>query len=295
VRKVIHRSRLPSSGCRSTLAAGWLLALGSALAACSGHHVADFGLLYRHRASVARRAPVIVLPGVMGSRLVRSEDSREVRFPLGFAGAEVLATFPGLAELFPHPELDWMIEADGMPAGLDLFSLATWRDNRVGIFAPAVARRLRRRFESEAQAEAYLTALAQAFERSLARGRRFQRALAVPLADTDVSFYVFGSGCTATPARCLVERDRGELRLRIRPEEIRHPLPGIDYPALMLEPGDGSVTKSSLLGLPSLVDRRTGPPSFPLRAAVFVCAPHETLTSNPTFLDNLLHILLYRD
>ncbi len=216
------------------------------------------------------------------------------RFPLGRAGPEVLATFDGLAELFPHPRLDWMIEADGLPAALDLFSIATWRDNRVGIFAPAARQRLRRRLSDAVAVERYLGAAAATFERSLARGARFQEVLALPSRQSTTRYYIFGSGCVATPARCLVEREDGRLALRSRPEEIRHPLPGIDYRARMLEPGDGSVTKSSLLGLPSLVDGRPGPPVFPIAAAIFICAPHETLSANPTFLDNLLHVLLYR-
>ncbi|MGE0641580.1 MAG: esterase/lipase family protein [Thermoanaerobaculia bacterium] len=215
-------------------------------------------------------------------------------FPLGLAGPEVLATFPGLPELFPHPRLDWMIEADGLPAAIDLFAIATWRDNRVGIFAPAARLRLRDRLRDDAEVDRYLRAAETSFAASLRRGERFQRALAIPLEQTDVGFYVFGSGCIATPARCLVEREGGALALRSRPEDIRHPLPGIDYSARMLEPGDGSVTKSSLLGLPSLVDGRPGPAVFPVTAAVFICAPHESLSSNPTFLDNLLHVLLYR-
>ncbi len=216
------------------------------------------------------------------------------RFPLGLAGPEVLATFPGLPQLFPHPRLDWMIEADGLPAAIDLFTIATWRENRVGIFAPAARERLRRRIPDAAELARYLRAAEAGFERALLRGERFQRALAIPLARSDVGFYVFGSGCAATPARCLVEREGGKLFLRRRPEQVRHPLPGVDYRARMLEPGDGSVTKSSLLGLPSLVDGRPGLPVFPLTAAVFICAPHESLSSNPTFLDNLLHVLLYR-
>jgi hypothetical protein len=100
----------------------------------------------------------------------------------------------------------------------------------------------------------------------------------------------------ATPARCLVERDAGgALRLRARPEQIESPRPGVDYRRLMLEPGDGSVTKSSLLGLPSLIDERSGPPIFPLSSAVFVCGPHEGLAVDPTLLDNLLQTLLYRE
>lgn len=216
------------------------------------------------------------------------------RFILGGAGPEVLATFPGLPQLFPHPRLDWAIEADGLPADLDLFSITTWRDNRVGIFAPTAKQRLRRRLGNGARLDAYFHALESGFERALVRGERFQLALATPVEKSDVGYYVFGSGCFATPARCLVEREGGELILRDRPESIQHPLAGVDYRARMVEPGDGSVTKGSLLGLPSLVDGRPGPPVFPVSAAVFICAPHETLSSDPTFLDNLLHVLLYR-
>lgn len=216
------------------------------------------------------------------------------RFPLGRVGPEVLATFPGLPELFPNPRLDWMIETDGLPADIDLFSIATWREYRVGIYSAGASTRLRKRLGDGVEGERYQRALEAGFERALVRGERFQRAMAIPLERSAVAFYVFGSGCMPTPARCLVEREDGELAMRVRSEEIRHPLPGVDYRARMLEPGDGSVTKSSLLGLPSLVDGRPGPPVFPTTAAVFVCAPHESLSSNPTFLDNLLHVLLYR-
>lgn len=216
------------------------------------------------------------------------------RFPLGHVGPEVLASFPGLPQLFPHPRLDWMIETDGLPADLELFSIDTWRHQRVGIFSPDTEEQGSQRHREETAGAADRRAIEAAFEHALARGERFQRALAVPLTQSDVSYFVFGSGCRATPARCLVEREGGRLALRRRPEEIRRPLPGVDYRARMLEPGDGSVTKSSLLGLPSLVDGRPGRPIFPIAASVFVCAPHESLSSDPTFIDNLLHVLLYR-
>lgn len=215
-------------------------------------------------------------------------------FPLGHVEPDVLASFPGLPELFPHPQLDWMIEPDGLPSDLNLFSIETWRAHRVGIFSPRSGDSRAERIRSGNDRVERRRTLETAFGHALARGERFQRALAFPQERSDVSYFVFGSGCTATPARCLVEHDGGRLALRGRPEEIRHPLPGVDYRARMLEPGDGSVTKSSLLGLPSLVDGRTGAPVFPVTATVFICAPHESLSSNPTFIDNLLHVLLYR-
>lgn len=57
---------------------------------------------------------------------------------------------------------------------------------------------------------------------------------------------------TLTSARGIIEQEKGRDLIRWKPEEIKHPRPGINYAQLMLEPGDGSVTKPSLLGVQSL-------------------------------------------
>ncbi len=79
----------------------------------------------------------------------------------------------------------------------------------------------------------------------------------------------------------------------MQPEEIRHPRRGVPYPALMVEPGDGSVTKASLLARDSL-DPKVARSGFPIASATLVCARHEDLTANATFQDNPLNVLLYR-
>lgn len=55
-----------------------VLVAGVALAGCAAVPHADFSRLYSQRAGVARRPPLIVIPGVMGSRLVRVDSGREV-------------------------------------------------------------------------------------------------------------------------------------------------------------------------------------------------------------------------
>ncbi|MEM1403028.1 MAG: hypothetical protein AAGG55_06845 [Pseudomonadota bacterium] len=65
----------------------------------------------------------------------------------------------------------------------------------------------------------------------------------------------------------------------------------------MLGPGDGAVTKASLLGRAALelsVPRRRFS-DFPLNYAVMFCEDHSQLPGNVTFHDDLLHILLHRD
>jgi len=65
----------------------------------------------------------------------------------------------------------------------------------------------------------------------------------------------------------------------------------------MLEPGDGAVTKPSLLAREALnpLAPRNDALFFPLAYAFFLCEGHERLTGNINFQDNLLNVLLARE
>ena len=81
------------------------------------------------------------------------------------------------------------------------------------------------------------------------------------------------------------------------PHEMSNPRPEVDYDALLLEPGDGSVTKASLLGRDNLDPgiARHKYSFFPLDYAFLLCEEHNSLTGNISFQDNLLNTLLSRD
>lgn len=72
---------------------------------------------------------------------------------------------------------------------------------------------------------------------------------------------------------CLIEIADGLPVIRLDPGSIRNPLPGIDYTALMIAPGDGRVTQASAQ-LPDTVAGR----------AATVCARHDNLASHPQTL-----------
>ena len=78
---------------------------------------------------------------------------------------------------------------------------------------------------------------------------------------------------------------------------IKNPVKGIDYERLMLEPGDGRVTKPSVLARdfldPSVARHEYS--FIPLDNAFFLCNNHGQLTGNVNFQDNLLNALLERD
>lgn len=65
----------------------------------------------------------------------------------------------------------------------------------------------------------------------------------------------------------------------------------------LLAPGDGVVTKASLLARnvlnPAIPRHRFI--HFPARSAFFLCEGHDRLTGNVNFQDNLLHVLLSAD
>lgn len=210
---------------------------------------------------------------------------------------EVLATMPSVYELFPHPINTWLVRPDGQPLDRDLFDADLWRRFGWSIFDPAVAARLRAAAPDPAAADADLALRQRYFAKRLERARRFVWSLTVPLPKTPVKLVVFGGDCTLTPARLLVEEEGEDSVVRLYPDEVRHPIAGVDYSRLMLEPGDGAVTKPSLLARENLDP--TAPRHrylfFPLAYSFFLCEAHDRLTGNINFQDNLLNVLLSRE
>jgi pimeloyl-ACP methyl ester carboxylesterase len=204
---------------------------------------------------------------------------------------EGVASMPGLFQFFPHPAVDWAVAVDGTPLHLDLFDVNLWRSLRWSIFDRGILRHIR----SQAGAWPDPAVFERWFEKRLGRGRRLAWSLMVPTGSVAlVEPLLFAGDCVPTPRRLVLEEIGGESFVRIRPEQIRRPVRGVDYERLMFAPGDGSVTRASMLGL------ETTNPEIPsheftnagLRRAVFVCEKHDVLTGNVNLIDNLLHFLL---
>lgn len=210
---------------------------------------------------------------------------------------ETLMTMPGLYHLFPHPLNNWIITSEGAPLKRDLFDVEIWRRFQWAIFNSEVRERITSNFDDKLEADKHIQVLEKFFEKSLERARRFVWSLTVPLPEEHPLLIVFGGDCHLTPARILVEEVEGESIIRMGASEIVNPLPDIDYDALLMEPGDGSVTKASLMGRPVLDPSipRHKYSFFPLDHVVFLCEKHNSLTGNVNFQDNLLNALLIRD
>ncbi len=243
-----------------------------------------------------RRVVLLGTPN-LGSTKTLNRFINGVKIGLKRIGTETLATMPSLYQLFPHPLNDWLITNEGKPLQRDLYDVRIWRSFQWSIFDPLVRERILSRFDSGEEGQNYLATLESYFEKHLERARRFVWSLTVDLPESHPNLIVFGGGCTLTSARIIVEEIEGESHIRLYPEEVVNKIEGVDYDALMLEPGDGSVTKASLLGRnvldPSI--KRHKYSFFPLDYSLILCEKHNSLTGNINFQDNLLNALLSRD
>ena len=207
------------------------------------------------------------------------------RVGLGRIAPRTLATMPSGYQLFPHPLANWLIDMNGLPLPDELFNPDTWHRRGWSVYGAGSA--------TDPVDEA---AMRRYFVHNLERARRFAWMLSVEEPVSPIRLVLFGGDCHLTPARLLLEPVAGRDVVRLAPQDIAAPRAGIAYDELMQEPGDGRVTK------PSLLARETLDPSapqhedsfLPVAYPFFLCEHHNVLTSNINFQDNLLNVLLSR-
>ena len=223
---------------------------------------------------------------------VRGEEVGLRRIP-----QEVIASFGSAPQLMPHPALPWIVDTAGRPLDFDLFDLETWRELRWSLYDPRVIERTMKRHGGGADGRRALEVLREFLALHLKRGRRFLEALSVPAPGLEPPLYVFGGDCELTLARIVIEDLGDRFAARERVEAIANRVPGVDYEAVMFEPGDSVVTRTSLLGRRTLniAAPREEAESLEIAHSVFLCEKHQRLTGNPSFQDNLLHALLSVD
>ncbi len=216
------------------------------------------------------------------------------RVALSRLPTEGVATMPAMYQFFPHPHVNWIADTHGVSLKLDLFDVGTWRNFGWSVFGHNVQRKMAAQpgiWPAQDVLERY-------FEKRLERAQRFVWSLSAPAGDVElIEPLLFGSDCVPTPARLVLEVVDRDSVARLRPEQILHPVPGIDYDKLMYDPGDGKVTKSSLLGRqePDVTTQRNEYENAEFDHPIFFCESHDLLTGNVHLIDNLLHYLLSVD
>lgn len=245
-----------------------------------------------------RRAILLGTPNLGSARAINSIEMG-VKIGLKTMPPEVVSTFPSAFQLMTHPLAQTLIDHAGEPLhqDQDWFDARFWEQNRFSIWDPTVEKRVIGGFDDPDEGRAYLETLRQYFGKHVERARRFVWSLTVETPKPTVRLIVFGGDCELTPSKILLEEENGSMRQRLEPKDVKNRQPGIDYERLMLEPGDGVVTKASLLARQALdpTVKRHKYVFFPIDFAFFLCVDHNSLTGNINFQDNLLHALLSVD
>jgi pimeloyl-ACP methyl ester carboxylesterase len=219
---------------------------------------------------------------------------------------EDAVTSPAIFQLLPHDGGARFLDADLKETKVDLYDPATWKQygwSRVN--EPEFQRRYtegRWRDEEARRTPGTLAELNEYFAAVLARARRFQDALdaaAAPDPSRPVALYAFGGDCEETLSALVIFHDAKTNRW----VTLTQPRPFRDSAGrewrrkeveqAMYEPGDGRVTRRSLLAenhAPRLSLLFNS--GLPLAYAVFACDLHSDLQKNKTLQDSALTLLV---
>jgi len=227
-----------------------------------------------------------------------------------------LLTAPSMFQMLPHPDTVRFLDRDLQPVKIDLYDPAAWR--RYGwskLNDPAYRKRFaagekeRASIDAERRGKTTTAARSASLDEVFAylatvldRAKRFHTALGVAVeAESPVKLFVFGSTCLDTLDAIVVLRDERQNRwlTLTRPRQLRastgRRIRRAEVKRAMYAPGDGHVTRSSLLG-ERIAGKRTARALYNTQLSIdyaaFVCEVHSGLHSNKTLQNNALTLLV---
>ncbi|MFN2529709.1 MAG: esterase/lipase family protein [Pyrinomonadaceae bacterium] len=212
-------------------------------------------------------------------------------------GAEDAIRTPSVFQLLPHETAVRFLDENLRPLKIDLYDAGEWKKYGWSIIN---VDEFRNKYDAAGQnkLDDYLAA-------QLARARQFHRALdAVSTTSTPpVTLFAIGGDCEETlDAPVIVRNSRKDSWMTlIRPQEyltsdgVR--ISKKEITQAMYSPGDGRVTRASLLGEHLFADTPTSEQvkmstTLALRYAVFGCDLHGHLQRNKTLQDNALTAII---
>lgn len=210
--------------------------------------------------------------------------------------------FSGLAvfQLMPHPAAARFLDQDLQPVKIDLYDPANWKMYGWSIAHDPKYVKLYAKEEpssnhsSERILEVHLAAI-------LDRTRRFHQALDATIeGSSPISLLAFAGDCEDTLNAPVLFYDKKKSRwvTVTSPREVRDSKGQTrsrnEVQRAMYVPGDGRVTRASVLGenKPFANDTSRYQPSLPIAHAVFACGGHGALPNNRILQNNALLVLV---
>jgi len=211
--------------------------------------------------------------------------------------AEDAVTAPAVFQLLPHGEAVKFLGENLQPVDIDLYDPAVWKKYGWSpIFDPGFRRHHpdpQERLGNNFAPDDGPTNLDLYLEATLKRTRKFHEALdAAGPVPSPVTLLAIGGDCEETLNSPVILRDakHNQWKTLVRPHEYRSTT-GVKYSKrqvteAMYAPGDGRVTRASLLGMNGNGARLS------LAYAVFGCDLHGQLQRNKTLQDNALSAIV---
>ncbi|MCI0391326.1 MAG: hypothetical protein MOB07_21505 [Acidobacteria bacterium] len=219
-------------------------------------------------------------------------------------GRATIFTTSSVYQLLPRKETARFYDSKLDPIKLDLYNAQTWKRYQwSAAFDPEIKKREMKasikklgEVEGRSEAEKRMTDRANYLQAALKRAADFQAALDADAAPPEtLRLHLVGGDCEATLAGALIVDANGEPRTLFSPGKIPRQLRNEAFKKMFI-PGDGRVTRQSLLGgafnLDSPESGITRVMKQPPVYTLFGCETHGDLPINPTMIDNLLTLLL---
>lgn len=229
------------------------------------------------------RAILIATPS-FGAMSALKELITGVKYPVVRYEQALLATYTSVYQMLPREHHDVWLDPAGRPIHLEYMSAEFWRRNQWGPFAPKQDRYLAVIFPDAPTARDRSDRMAGFMDAGFERAKRFMSALdRHPDTPPPVPLVLFAADASPTLARAVVHRvEDGRTVLEFKKKK------------LLKAPGDGRVTRASALADERVALGRRGWLSSPVgwSQTFFLTDSHTSMFGNPSFQNNLLHLLL---
>ena len=209
--------------------------------------------------------------------------------------SELVFSLPSIYQLLPFSRAEVYVTADLRLLPLDLYDVETWRHYEWSIFSKKHRERVVDRFGPDAplRLQAEEAFLAAALARATAFHEAIVRESATP---RPFGLFAFGGDCEPTLRAPLIVGKDGGWKTYFRTERLHVGRSKLDREALfdlMFVPGDGRVTRASLLAeRDNASNGSIFPSDIDVDYAVFQCELHGDLPNDGELQNNILSILV---
>lgn len=205
----------------------------------------------------------------------------------------IIYTMPSLYQLIPARSLSSFVDAEGRDLNVDLYDAENWKKYGWSVYSDKMTSIIKSHYRVK-----YKTAWEEKYaefeikrdifvKAALERADLFHKSLSFrPERGSTAETILFGGDTEWTLDKAILKKDKhGKWRTSFWDPRIKD---------VLLKPGDGMVTRESLLGFrgPGTTSKAWQASPMDISFSLFVTQRHENIHKDMTFENNLLHILL---